>query len=973
MSSIACNAMLSQISDLIKGLERLENGEVEAGPRAFHMLMVWAKNIQETIERDDVGTRQAELDKRLGSTRALEKKAEASRTDASLKLLDALEKQTIAIALLEKLRVREKATAELEAVLDHRDRLVSVREEETRIKESELTLRESQAVEKAYVLETKDQSLKARSDELARESERLEARLDELTRGERMLTDSRADIHLREEAVTSKEIAGASKEASIALRETAMLVGEERCQGQGDRKAALDRRMDEVCRREAEVYSSEIALRERQSTLDRLEKALLEGTEGDGTSLQAKLGAVAAKLDSVQSRTVAKINMLGQQITGQFANQSQEIGLVGARTNVRNDEVSEEIAQALRTIRNQVGRQISNLIKEFVDSIERLGRQFGTQLVTLDGQVTSKVTELDDGLAAKIAAMGSQISDLGERVQQEHTIQEDGLDKLVGGIEKALADIAGQRKEAAGYSAELVDKVNAVRDGISASIVEQRREAAGYSAELVDKMNSVRDNVDARIARQREEAAGQIANLVQKMDSVSGDIAAGITEQRKEALEQNANIVAKMDSVHEDLSTDIAEAGGCVLRILEEKTDALTGEIQAFRDYQRSRFEALKADMLELEDGTLLQQLVEHSYNIVRGAWNTRAGDSILGKIRDDLQLFIGDMLHDVIRTHSESPANLEGMLCLAAKAQRRVNGNLKDVAATVEDVSRKCTDIWMANRLPKRPAEVSAAEEPAAKRVRGYLNAKEAGEMTFDRFTSGISLVMGCVKLNAKGGATPSGVFSQLITIIRDHANTDNLLEFLAEKGLHSRQPYGRCLAGLAYLGWENEAVVTGECQCEQVLAPEELMEVCLVIEKVDDEAYGNVSLRWRARTSTAHTEQAPRISIMASLDIKHLDMRRLLDEGKISPEEILTELSEIWPLIEGVAPAVNSALIVVRHLLAATKLETHALDKVGEWEAKNPLLRMAWCKVEEATEEERAESRDSSALWTLGMASST
>lgn len=93
-----------------------------------------------------------------------------------------------------------------------------------------------------------------------------------------------------------------------------------------------------------------------------------------------------------------------------------------------------------------------------------------------------------------------------------------------------------------------------------------------------------------------------------------------------------------------------------------------------------------------------------------------------------------------------------------------------------------------------------------------------------------------------------------------------------------------------------------------------------------------------------------------MASINIDHLDMRRLLDEQKISLEEVERELVERWPLL-GVAPSISSALVVLRHLLAATMPSDHALDKVGEWEAKNPLLKMAWCRVKGSNEEERAE----------------
>ncbi|QBZ57815.1 hypothetical protein PoMZ_02750 [Pyricularia oryzae] len=93
-----------------------------------------------------------------------------------------------------------------------------------------------------------------------------------------------------------------------------------------------------------------------------------------------------------------------------------------------------------------------------------------------------------------------------------------------------------------------------------------------------------------------------------------------------------------------------------------------------------------------------------------------------------------------------------------------------------------------------------------------------------------------------------------------------------------------------------------------------------------------------------------------MASINIDHLDMRRLLDEQKISLKEVERELVERWPLL-GVAPSISSALVVLRHLLAVTMPSDHALDKVGEWEAKNPLLKMAWCRVKGSNEEERAE----------------
>ncbi|KAH8836428.1 hypothetical protein MCOR01_011717 [Pyricularia oryzae] len=93
-----------------------------------------------------------------------------------------------------------------------------------------------------------------------------------------------------------------------------------------------------------------------------------------------------------------------------------------------------------------------------------------------------------------------------------------------------------------------------------------------------------------------------------------------------------------------------------------------------------------------------------------------------------------------------------------------------------------------------------------------------------------------------------------------------------------------------------------------------------------------------------------------MASINIDHLDMRRLLDEQKISLKEVERELVERWPLL-GVAPSISSALVVLRHLLAVTMPSDHALDKVGEWEAKNPLLKIAWCRVKGSNEEERAE----------------
>ncbi|KAI6589540.1 hypothetical protein MCOR06_005457 [Pyricularia oryzae] len=812
MASTTFDTMLSQMAQLTEQLEAMKRGDLEASDRAFVALTTRARGLQKTMEdvarmEGESKDRQSELNKRLSSTRTLEKEARRSLEENSLKLLDAVEKQVMALELVGKLQEKEKATVGLEVILNHRETSVSAREEGIKAKDSELALRECQAVEEASVLEKERDRLEASSAELDKERQALKSRSDELDRVERMLMESRADLRLREATLKSRDLLVASKEHSLVQREMAVLVAEERCQAQADRKAALDRRMDEVCRRECEMQANEAAFKERQATLDRLEQALLEGTSGEGNSLEAKLETVATKLGSVEAKTTAEIHILGEQVASQFANQGQKIGQVGIRMHMRNDQVSEEIALALGTVRSQVGRQITGLIKEFVDCLERTGRQFGTQLAALEGKMTTQVTELDGGLAAKIDAMGGELSGLGACVQKEHNLQQDSLAQLLEESKQRLADVA-----------EVVNTINSVREGVATDIAQQREEAAGQIADLADKVNSVKDGIEAGMADQQKEAAGQIDKLVQKMDSVQSDLA-----------------------------TDIVEAGGCILKHIEDKTGEVIGQVQSCRASQKTRLQVLKADLADME-GTLLQRLVAHSHDILRGALHTRGGDSILSQVRDDLQSYIGGMLQDVITIDSESPAKVEGMLSQAAEVQRRVNGSLKDVAAHMEDVSRKCTDLWMANRLPKRVAEGSA-DEPAAKRVRGYLDAKEAGELTFERFTSGISLVMGCVKLDTEGGASPSAIFSQLMTIIRDHANTDNLLEFLAEKVLHSKQPRGLCLAGLAYLGMADDAVGAGECQCEAVLASEELLDVCLVIQKLDDEPYGKVSLYWGTR----------------------------------------------------------------------------------------------------------------------------
>ncbi|KAI6252559.1 hypothetical protein MCOR03_010028 [Pyricularia oryzae] len=702
----------------------------------------------------------------------------------------------------------------------------------------------------------------------------IERRTEQVERAEAKMDQREIDLQTREDLLRQGEV------------NLAATTAEARAQGEQQRQSglALEERSLELRHRENKLSVDEAKCQAEQSRLSNLERLLGERLQ----ALQDREGQVIER-----EKTLLQETRLGsdefRKIHDQLGSIRDEIGSVTREVKITRHAVAPEEGAAIMT------------------KLDGMDGQLAGQMQSAQENHASLVAQID----AIRAWETNHLHDMASRREKEHAehqeqakgvadelnaLDQKVCDKLTALNQRIGEELGTLGPKIAGYIAQAEDR----QSSLGASLAEKTGEKIGAMAsDITSFMSESEERQSRALSSNAEDLGDKLRAHGLEVEQRQLGAMASHTETLKSLLETQVSYLKVMQTlgasskVPEKLDTIIKNLTEVDARLVDDKGSILPRVLPAVEGmYSRQEHtcQELAWNFFSGERGSFVRKITDINKSLLTSAFQADEQGAVLGHVRSSLQEYVRGIMEASIVIDRDVPRRLEGMLCDAKSHVDEEIGNvtglvrgvsseitdltktlreslpppahegteqlpsaeqLKKVAADVKNVADKVDMVLLAPGL-KRPADTTENVSSPKRPCMGScpLGTKEANQLAFSRFTDGVCLVLRSIKWQPEreSEAVPYNIFQQLMTILRGHNCADGIVEFLGRPGLASKYPSGFCLAGVAYQGWEDDMVSAGNCLCKEILqhdAPPR----CLNIRRLDEKAYGEVSLQWERR----------------------------------------------------------------------------------------------------------------------------